>query len=425
MSQVGRDEAAVALAVDDPQVDPQVQLHRRGTDPHAVANGLGVVVAGLQDEFDAPVVLTRVHDLVVQGDGEAPGTAEFQGVGAPLGQGDAAGQDHVGHSVRYGEGPPVARGADLLSELRAVRRQLGGVQAGEPDGVDERGVPPRGTAAVHGERHPFGQRGPQAFLVVDGAHGGDVGTAAALEVGLDRVRSHQGDGAELTGVQRQEVPLVAQQDGAPVEGLPQGGEVALSDRCRREGGHRRCRFSGAPRFGELADPGGQPHQPHDLVVDDRFVHFSTVDGLDERSAPGAVGAGHHEVETGVGRGCGGPCGGPVADHGPVEAPFILQDASQDAAVLQDRCGFGAVVQPGAGAHDAPRSGVGQDVFERGEIGLAEGAGVDPRPVARAVRLGVVGDEVLRTGCDAPSCSPRTSAAPRTPDSNGPSERHSK
>jgi hypothetical protein len=69
-------------------------------------------------------------------------------------------------------------------------------------------------------------------------------------------------------------------------------------------------------------------------------------------------------------------------------------------VLEHRSRELTVVDARVRAHDGPRAGLGDEPLERLEVHLAQRALVDAGEVARALRLGVVGDEVLDAHADA-------------------------
>jgi hypothetical protein len=69
-------------------------------------------------------------------------------------------------------------------------------------------------------------------------------------------------------------------------------------------------------------PGGQPQQPQHLVVDRRLRHAALADGGDQPDVPRAAGAGHDQVQPGLGGRLGRPGGVPVRHDHPVEAPLV-------------------------------------------------------------------------------------------------------
>src|SRR5207237_10185979 len=80
---------------------------------------------------------------------------------------------------------------------------------------------------------------------------------------------------------------------------------------------------------ECAHPARKMKQARDLVVDRGLGHRSLAHGRDQLLAPRSVGPGHHEVEARA-RAWGGRGGGrPVRDDDALEAPFLLEQPTQE------------------------------------------------------------------------------------------------
>ena len=75
-------------------------------------------------------------------------------------------------------------------------------------------------------------------------------------------------------------------------------------------------------------------------------------------------------------------GAPVGHDDALEAPFVAQHVGQQPMVL---CGMHAV-DAVVGAHDGPRLGLLDDVFESREVDLAQGARADAGIDAQTVAL---------------------------------------
>ena len=131
-----------------------------------------------------------------------------------------------------------------------------------------------------------------------------------------------------------------------------------------------------------------------------LADVARADGVEQPVAPGSVGSGHLQVEAALGGADDGRGGHPVAHHDAVEAPLVLEHPGEQRAVLGSGRGGGAVVDPGVRAHDRPRLGLVHELLERRQVHLAQRLLVDARQVGGALRLGVVGDEVLDAHPDA-------------------------
>jgi hypothetical protein len=125
-----------------------------------------------------------------------------------------------------------------------------------------------------------------------------------------------------------------------------------------------------------------------VVVDGGRGHVAAAHGRDQRVAPRAFGAGHHQVQQPVAGGREGPPGVPVGDDDTVETPLRLEDVAQHRA-LGHRDAVDGVVR----RHHGPDARL-DGGLERLEVDLPQGARVDVHVDREPVGLGVVRDEVL-------------------------------
>lgn len=143
---------------------------------------------------------------------------------------------------------------------------------------------------------------------------------------------------------------------------------------------------------QRADPGGEAQQSQHLVVDEGLFDLALAYGGDQRVAPRADRAGHHQVERGAGGRLGGAGGEPVRHHQPVEVPVVVQHLAQQRA-LRHRVPVDPVVR----GHHGPDLALADDPLERRQVQLPQGAFTDPRVERHALGLRVVADEVLDGG----------------------------
>jgi len=133
-----------------------------------------------------------------------------------------------------------------------------------------------------------------------------------------------------------------------------------------------------------------------VVVDHRLVDLAGLDGGDQRGAPGAERAGHHQVEPAVRRRSGRLGREPVRHQQPAPTPLALEDLVVDRPLLGRR----DAVDPVVGRHHRPRVGVLDRDLERQQVELAQRPLVHDAVDAVPVGLGLVGDQVLQAGADA-------------------------
>lgn len=150
------------------------------------------------------------------------------------------------------------------------------------------------------------------------------------------------------------------------------------------------------RLAQGAGPVGETQQPAQVLVDDWLTDLAGLDGGDEGVAPGAVGAGHDEVEPAVGGRGHGTGGEPVGHDQSLVPPFALHDLVVHVLLL----GGGDAVDVVVGGHHRPRVGFADRDLERQQVQLAERGLVDDTVHGVAVGLGLVGDQVLEAGADA-------------------------
>lgn len=286
---------------------------------------------------------------------------------------------------------------DALGEVRAHPLDLA---VGCGAGADHGAV---GVAADRFEGEPLvGDREFGGGVGADGVAEGAVGQGRgeAVERGDDPVREDgRGAAAEDTGVsgggadegdgarpQRERALVADQHEGA-------AGDLA-GQRDAVDGGGE----LGDGGFGAVqdADAGGEPQHVAYGGVDRGLLDPAVPHGLREGLAVDGRRAGHRDVETALDGGLGGAGGHPVGDVVAVEAPFAAQDLVHEVVVLGHRRAVDRVVR----GHDAPGVGVLDDVLEGCQVQLAQGAFGDQVVHREAVRLGVVGDEVLDGGAHA-------------------------
>ena len=213
----------------------------------------------------------------------------------------------------------------------------------------------------------------------------DVGTAAALEVGiLGRAADH----GDVTRVAQGQHPVVLEQHNA----FP--GDPARQGVVFRQGGLHGLRT--LPAFGGGGGLEDDIQNTAHGFVQQRFVQFATAHGRDHRLHPAVAGAGHFQVQTALQRLHPVMDGAPVGHHQTLEAPLAFEDVHQQFVV------FGAIgaVELVVRAHHRPRPRLFHCRLEGRQVKLAQRALVDPGVDTEAFALLVVGGEVLQGGADA-------------------------
>lgn len=214
--------------------------------------------------------------------------------------------------------------------------------------------------------------------------GGDVGGAAAL---VARGAGEFADDGDLPGrcrvsVQRKNRIVVLEQDNGFDGGLV---------------GHFVVRV-------HVETVAVDAHRSVGLVdeVDHALGHAIELGGGDAAVAGGVddlvvgVARWHFEVEAGVQGGHAVVVSAPVGHDDALEAPLVAQHVGQQPVILGGVHAVDTVV----GAHDGPRLGGLDDVFEGRQVDLTQGALADAGIDAQTVGLLVVGGEVLERGAHA-------------------------
>ena len=340
---------------------------------------------------------SRSAVAVTAGLSEQPPLQDRLGVVLPRGEGH-------GSTVGQHDHDAGADGRDRLEELDLCGGQVhrGAVV---PFGLPRRGQPEEddGHLSVGGGNDSFLTQDRVAGVGLDDVPGGEhhltspvegrrEGVQGGVETGRVDLRgagalvargpghlTDDGDRAGTVGVERQQAPLVLQQDRAGRGRFLGQGMVGVGvDRADGD----RASPQGAVGQGEHAG-GGQ--------VDVRLGERARPDGIHDDAGPATAAGGHLQVEPSSDRGVAAVDRTPVGDDQPVEPPLLAQDGGQQPRVLRGVDPVDPVVR----AHDRPRLGGGDDPLERRKVDLAQGAFVDVGRDRHPVGLLVVRGEVLQ------------------------------
>jgi hypothetical protein len=153
--------------------------------------------------------------------------------------------------------------------------------------------------------------------------------------------------------------------------------------------------SNVPPFGRLLRPEDDAQDPAHRLVEHAFVELARPDRLDDRLDPAVLGPRHLPVEAGRERRDAVAHGAPVGDDEALEAPLVLEDVAEEAAMLRGQRPVDLVVR----AHHRPGPGLRDGLLEGRKVELAKGALVDLGVDGEALELLVVGGVVLQRGPD--------------------------
>ena len=147
---------------------------------------------------------------------------------------------------------------------------------------------------------------------------------------------------------------------------------------------------GAGDAADRPDPAGQPQDAQHLGVDRVLADLPGPHRRGQLAAPRPVRARHGQVEPGDGGRHRAARGVPVGQGHPAEAPFVLEDASEQRAVFGHRDAVDLVVA----RHHQVHVRLAHAGLEWGQVQLVQHVLGDPRVVGPALRLGVVAHVVL-------------------------------
>ena len=329
---------------------------------------------------------------------EQPGFEDALGVLGPRGHGDHGAVGQHDHDV-------LVRGGDLFEQ--------GDLLGGHVEGVAVEAFGFRGfrqaqehedNVGVLGGFHGFGFEGRVGRFQIECEAGGEVGLDAALGERVEEA-GHLG-GGDVGGA----AALVARGAGEFADNgdlLGRGGRIGDWTGVQRQNRIIVLEHHNGFNSGLMGDFIVGVHIETVIVdahcsaglvyqVNHALSHTIELGGGDSAVADGVdnlvvgVARRHFQIQACI---QGGPTvmiGAPVGHDDALEAPFVAQHVGQQPMVL---CGMHAV-DAVVGAHDGPRLGLLDDVFEGREVDLAQGARADAGIDAQSVGFLIVGGEVL-------------------------------